>query len=232
MSGPTEPGLHVVLAALKPEIVPLRRRLDGVAGVRLVKTGVGPERAARAARQHLAGARLVLTAGCCGGLAPGANAGMILVPGRLLMAIDGGHERCPDPDEQWAAHARQQVERMGLHCSGRPLITVSDALNSPESKRRCHEQTGAVGVDMETAAVARVAADLGVPHLAMRVVLDSVNDHLPERHLSDGEGRIRASRVARAMLRPRSFLSLAAMGVRLRSISETLAGVVTAVLAE
>lgn len=233
MSGAKPHGEVVVLAALKPEIVPLRQRLDGVAGVRVVKTGVGPARAERAARANIAGASLVLTTGCCGGLVPGANAGMILVPGKLLQVVEGGApRRCPDPDVQWAARARQQAERMGLHCSDRPLITVSDALNSPERKRRCHQQTGAVGVDMETAAVARVAGEAGVPLLAMRVVLDSVNDHLPERHISDGEGSIRATRVARAMLHPRSFLSLAAMAVRLRSISETMAGLVAAVLAE
>lgn len=223
----------VVLAALKAEIVPLRRRLEGAPGVRLVKTGVGPQRAERAARQNLAGAKLVLTAGCCGGLAPGANAGMMLVPDRLLLAVDGGEPlRCPDTDQQWAAHARKHAERMGLHCSGRPLITVARSLNSPESKRRCHEQTGAVGVDMETAAVARVAGELGVPHLAIRVVLDSADDQLPERPVSDGQGRIKATRVVRAMLRPRSFLSQAAMAVRLRSISETLAGLVMAVLVD
>ena len=233
MSGAAPEGGVVVLAALKPEIVPLRQRLDGVAGVRLVMTGVGPERAERAARANLVGASLVLTAGCCGGLVAGANAGMILVPGQLLQAVDGGGaRRCPDPHAQWATRARQQAERMGLHCSDRPLITVSDALNSPERKHRCHQQTGAVGVDMETAAVALVAGERGVPHLAIRVVLDSVDDHLPERRLSDSEGRIKAGRVARAMLHPRSFLSRAAMAVRLRSISETLAGLVAAVLAE
>lgn len=226
-------GGVVVLAALKPEIVPLRRRLEAAADVRLFKMGVGPLRAERAARLHIGGADLVLTAGCCGGLAPGADTGMILIPGTLLMAREGAAPlRCPDPDDGWAARARQQAERMGLHCSDRPLITVHDSLNSPESKQRCHEQTGAVGVDMETAVVAQVAGELGVPHLAMRVVLDSVEDQLPEQHISDGEGRIRARKLARAMLKPRSLLSLAAMAVRLRSISETLAGVVEAVLAE
>ena len=233
MSGRVTRADVVVLAALKPEITPLRNHLGHQAGVRLVRMGVGPERAEQAARANIAGAQLVLTAGCCGGLAPGANAGMILVPDRLLLARDDAEPlRCPDPDTEWAMRARQQAERMGLHCSDRPLITVSDALNSPEHKRRCHQQTGAVGVDMETAAVALVAGELGVPHLAIRVVLDSVDDHLPQRHLSDGEGRIKAARVARELLRPRSFLSRAAMAIRLRSISETLAGLVAAVLAD
>ncbi len=223
----------MVLAALKPEIVPLRRRLEARPEVRLFKMGVGPARAERAARKYVDGADLVLTAGCCGGLAPGASAGMILVPERLLLARDAGEPlRCPDTDIEWAARARHQAERLGLHCSDRPLITVHEALGTPESKRRCHEQTGAVGVDMETAAVAQVAGELGVPHLAMRVVLDSVDDLLPEQHVSDGEGRIRARKLARAMLKPRSFLSLAHMAVRLKSISETLARVVEAVLVD
>jgi hypothetical protein len=39
----------VVLAALDEELAPLRRGLDGL-GLRFVRTGVGPARAAEAAR--------------------------------------------------------------------------------------------------------------------------------------------------------------------------------------
>ena len=228
-----ERGQVVVAAALPAELAPLQRRLEGRPDIQLVRMGVGPRRAEAAARRTLAGAELVITTGCCGGLVPGAAAGMMVIPSKLLwLNEDGTTEPCPDPDLQWTLRARSQAERMGLHCSDRPLITVAEALNSPHSKRRCHERTGAVAVDMESAAVARVAGELGVPHLCVRVVLDSVDQQLPERTISDGEGQIKPARVVKAMLRPRKFLSMAAMAVRLRSIAEPMAGLVAAVLAD
>ena len=223
----------LVLAALKPELAPLRRRLDLRPDVRLVKTGVGPQRAGEAARRALAqGASLVVTTGCCGGLVPGASQGMMVVPSKLLRLERGQVQPAPDPDPHWGELARQVADRLGHHCSARPLITVEQALSMPADKQRCHQLSDAVAVDMETAAIAREAERAGVPHLVLRVVLDAVDEVLPETTVSDAQGRVRPLRVARAMLRPRSFVSLAAMALRLRSIAEALAALVEQLLAE
>jgi len=47
-------------------------------------------------------------------------------------------------------------------------------------KSSLFEHSGAVAVDMESAAVAGVAAELALPFLALRVILDTAHDTLPD----------------------------------------------------
>lgn len=230
-SGELPRGPILVLAALKEELAPLKESLTSP-GIRLFKTGVGPRRAQETARAHMAGARLVVSTGCCGGLAAGASRGLMVVPRSLLLLEDGEVKPAPDPDLQWGREALMLADKMGLHCTDRPLLTVPRALTTPESKKRWHQQCGAVAVDMETAAVARVAAEAGVPHLALRVVLDSEEDTIAEEALSDPDGKIKPVRLARAMLKPRQFLSRAAMQVHLRTISRSSARLLRVLLVE
>lgn len=161
----------VVLVAMKQELFPLERHLSGP-GVRLVRTGVGPRRAKAAALEHLPGARLAITAGCCGGLVRSLAAGTIVVPDRLVEESRGEVLECPATDPHWASLARQSAAELGLGADDGPLVTVSKALLTRRSKAAAHARTHAIAVDMETAAVARVAHELGIPHLALRVVLD------------------------------------------------------------
>ncbi|HLO78401.1 MAG TPA: hypothetical protein VK196_18250, partial [Magnetospirillum sp.] len=56
-----------------------------------------------------------------------------------------------------------------------------------------HAATGAAAVDMESGAVARVAAQHGLPFLALRAIADPAGQSLPAPVLRivDGQGRIR-----------------------------------------
>lgn len=218
----------IITAALEEELAPLRA-LES-AEVRLLKTGVGPARAARAARRVSGEGRLIISTGCCGGLVPGAMPGMLAIPDEVLHEERGGFKPAPPPDGGQAALARSLAEQMGLHCSGRPLVSVSRALSTPADKRRCHEQCGAVAVDMETAAIAVVAAESDTPLLSVRVVLDSVDDHLPDLSLTGENGKLRPARLVRALRRPRSLVTLASLKVRLRRVSGSLGRFLGAVL--
>ena len=62
--------------------------------------------------------------------------------------------------------------------SGR-LLTSARSVGSVEDKAALFERTGAVAVDMESAAIAEVAEQHGLPFLAVRVVVDSAGDVLP-----------------------------------------------------
>jgi hopanoid-associated phosphorylase len=50
---------------------------------------------------------------------------------------------------------------------------------TPEDKAALYARTGALAVDMESAPVAKVAMDRGVPFIALRVVADPANSGLP-----------------------------------------------------
>ena len=211
----------VILAALKEELAPLRRVIDPDVA-RFVRTGVGPRRAAAAVRERCRDADLIISSGCCGGLVPGAARGMLAIPARVLRLASGEPLDAPAPDASLAELARGVAERLGLHCSPRPLVTVEDALHTPESKHRCHEACGAVVVDMETAAVAEAAREINVPYLSIRVVLDTADETLPR--IPKG--------LVEAVRRPGEMLTLAALALRLRSVSADLGGCIAALLHE
>lgn len=63
-----------------------------------------------------------------------------------------------------------------LHLGG--LVTAPRVVAAASEKRRMREQTGALAVDMESAAVARCAAAAGVPMVALRAITDAADASL------------------------------------------------------
>jgi adenosylhomocysteine nucleosidase len=59
------------------------------------------------------------------------------------------------------------------------IITVANVVWRASEKQALAIASGAIGVDMESAAIARVAAIGKVPFLAVRTVSDKVGDDLP-----------------------------------------------------
>jgi len=173
-------GRVVVLAALERELAPLRLGLLRSRAT-LVRTGVGPRLAAAATRQHAAGTRLLVNTGCCGGLTAGLRPGTLVIADRVLEDPGPGRSllEASSPDPSWVSRTLAAGRSLGLTCVSGPTLTVRRALFTPEEKRRGHERSGALAVDMETAAVARAAARAGVPYLTVRVVLDAADESLP-----------------------------------------------------
>jgi adenosylhomocysteine nucleosidase len=218
--------LVVVLAALPPEVGPLARGLRGVPDVRVVATGVGLRRAAAVARREGPGAGLLVSAGCCGGLAPAAVAGTLVVPRRVLR--DSSEGETPPPDGTWGSRLRDAARAAGHLCMDGAIVSVRRALATAEEKRACRERTGADAVDMETASVAQVAAELGVPYVSIRVVLDTAGEAIPQAPL-DADGRLELRRLL-LLAHPRTLLSLAALALRLRQVMPRLVACLRAAL--
>jgi len=218
--------LVVVLAALPPEVGPLARGLRGVPDVRVVATGVGLRRAAAVARREGPGAGLLVSAGCCGGLAPAAVAGTLVVPRRVLR--DSSEGETPPPDGTWGSRLRDAARAAGHLCLEGAIVSVRRALATAEEKRACRERTGADAVDMETASVAQVAAELGVPYVSIRVVLDTAGEAIPQAPL-DADGRLELRRLL-LLAHPRTLLSLAALALRLRQVMPRLVACLRAAL--
>jgi adenosylhomocysteine nucleosidase len=62
---------------------------------------------------------------------------------------------------------------------GGQLLTSLHAITAIDAKQSMFRQTGARAVDMESAAIARVAAARGLPFLVARVIVDTAADSLP-----------------------------------------------------
>ena len=94
------------------------------------------------------------------------------------------------------------------------LLTVPTALESPAAKRAAAAATDAVAVDMESAAIAAVAARARVPFVALRVVVDGLDDALPagaERWIDErGSGACRPA--LRAAVEPAAMARAADVG--------------------
>ncbi|WP_435973135.1 phosphorylase family protein [Streptomyces sp. Qhu_M48] len=203
--GPGAPPPLLIACALGIERFALRGGDRGGAPgpVTVVRTGMGPDRARDAVSRALGeeGWRdaAVIASGFCAGLAPGMH------PGDLVVADE---TRSPDGTTSCAG-TELLVKALVRAVPGRavhtgPLVGSDHVVRGPE--RAALRATGAIAVDMESAATLRTAR--GVPGLvggpdarpvaAVRVVVDAPEHELVR--IGTVRGGISAFRVLRAVL--------------------------------
>lgn len=141
----------------------------------LTVSGMGWDAAsAGALRLARAGATALASFGTAGALDPALECGAVLVP-REVRVLDGP----PLPTHvRWGEAVRSALPRE-CHFSAGPLLTSREPIGSRLEKRIAWRESGCVAVDMESAAVARFAADAAVPFLVLRVIVDTAADELP-----------------------------------------------------
>ncbi|MDE0624785.1 MAG: hypothetical protein OXH99_00160 [Bryobacterales bacterium] len=184
----------------------------------LVANGAGRRAVSRGARALLARRRFrgIVSAGFAGALDPGLDVGEVLVADRIL---HGGHAypaRIPS--------ACPPGVRSGA------LLTADEVIGTARAKRDL-ARGGARAVDMEAAAVARLAAVQKLPFYCVRSISDGADEDLPvdfNRALR-ADGSLSMWRVIRqAGCRPgawRRLLGLARnAGTASRSLAECLTG--------
>ncbi|WP_228973903.1 1-hydroxy-2-methyl-2-butenyl 4-diphosphate reductase [Streptomyces sp. DH12] len=173
---------------------------DGAGGapgpVTVLRTGMGPELAHRAVSDALRDGALhgasVIASGFCAGLAPGMH------PGDVVVAEETrgphGTTPCTAPEALVAALARA-LPGGTVHTG--PLTGSDHVVRGRE--RAALRATGALAVDMESAASLRAALAVGHrPVAAVRVVVDAPEHELVR--IGTVRGGISAFRVLRAVL--------------------------------
>lgn len=167
---------------------------------------------------------LVISAGTCGALDPGLGVGDLILPESVL---GPGGERLKVTPGIYAT-AVKLAERA---CQGL-LVTSSAVVGTPEAKAERWGATGAVAVDMESAAILAWATRQGCAALVVRGVSDTARQHLPAElvGLVTHEGTLRAGRaLAFALRRPASIPHALVLrrGIRraLRSVARLIAAV-------
>ncbi len=68
----------------------------------------------------------------------------------------------------------------GLALAVGPILGVEHVIAHPSQKHHLFEQTGALAVDMESYAVARVAQEYGIPFAVLRAIADPADLSIPE----------------------------------------------------
>lgn len=189
-------------------------------GTLLAISGIGQEAAARAARSlGAAGAAGLISWGVAGGLDPRLRAGDLVLANRSL-APDGASLF---PSDVWR-------RALATHLSGRAtvveggLLTTPEALASVADKALAFRTTGALAVDMESFAVGRVASELGLPFLPVRVIVDAAGDLLPAAVMAASRGgAVRIGRlIAELLLAPGEVAPLLRLAARYRAATRTL----------
>jgi adenosylhomocysteine nucleosidase len=171
-----------VVAALEAEartLGPAVRRHDGLSafgdGALLAVGGMGCALAGIAARKLVdGGASRLVSFGLAGGLDPALSAGTVVLPSAIVSYAGARFMTSPEWREQWSIAVASQRS-----VSGGALLTSSTPIDAVADKAAAFRNTGAVAVDMESLAVAEVAAANRLPFVAVRVIIDTAADALP-----------------------------------------------------
>jgi adenosylhomocysteine nucleosidase len=140
---------------------------------------VGPDRAEAAARRLFeeASVAAALSLGVVGGLNPQLQTGDLIVGDRVILRHHSEQTSFPcDVGLQEAALAILRRWESRHHLG--PILTVDRIVRTAEEKRCLSAESGAMALDMESAAIASAASACSIPFLAIRGVLDPVHEDL------------------------------------------------------
>jgi adenosylhomocysteine nucleosidase len=217
-------GIVTALAAEASALAnPIWRRdtpVPLVDGTLLSVSGIGAAAAADAARALVeAGATALTSWGLAGGLDPALRAGTIFLPSNVISRDGIGFSTASD----WrlrlstAVASRRPVTCGTLLTSSYPIATVAD-------KAAVLRETGALAVDMESLAIAKIAATHGLPFIAVRVIVDTADDVLPRSLIAASRsGRMQFWRLIGALaLAPGDVSALVRLARRYRAARRSL----------
>jgi adenosylhomocysteine nucleosidase len=126
----------------------------------------------------------------------------------------------------------QTGERFSCGFGRQRVVTTAQVANEAE-KRRLRETYGAVAVDMEAAAVARLAQMRGIPMHCFKTISDSLDARLPDINpFIDVDGKLKmAAFLAHVAVRPQYWGSLLKTGSSSAKAAQDLARAVEEFLA-
>ena len=190
--------------------------------------GQGESAAAPAARRLvLAGATALASFGMAGGLDPTLLCGTVLLPAQIAALDDAGlGADVALTSTQWRQRLRAALPASCIACEGK-LLTSGRPIGRRDAKAAAWRNSRAAAVDMESAAIAHVAGQAGLPFIALRVIVDTAADELPAAVIAaTGGGQIRIGQLLAGLLRtPGDVGALIRLSARYRVASRVLAAV-------
>ncbi len=241
----------VVFYAFSREVRALRRRLrqrapldrhglrgfraDSAAGeIAFVATGIGMRNAREITRRALSffpQTELVIGTGVAGALSRGLRPGDIVLANRVLKSReDSAHpEHVLEVGPEELQHCERVLREAGLSFSTGAILTAARVVPDAAAKRLAKEQSGAIAVDMESAAIAYEAASRGVPFAVVRTVMDSVEDEVFAAEVADPQGRVKPLTATNYLVRnPGALIKLPRMLFNLNLAARALADAIEA----
>ena len=217
-----------IIAALPEEAAVLtRKKLQKGECCRLAEnshlalSGAGAANAAAAAESLIAqGATLLISWGCAAGLAADVNPGDLVLAASVLSAT--GEEYLADQSALAALRAQLPAGltvNQGAILESRVIVALS------RDKLNLQQQTGAVALDMESAAVFAAAAQANLPCIAVRAIADPLGLNLPSAVATalNADGQIVFSRLFTDLVqRPWQIPALIKLGLNFNAAVKTL----------
>jgi hopanoid-associated phosphorylase len=205
-----------VVAALASEA----RALGPGGGSLLAVSGIGRAAAEAAARSLVeAGVSALITFGMAGGLDPALKPGSVVLPGEVISPEGKHYVAC----RSWRERVAAAVSPLCTVTEGN-LLTSAYAIDTPAEKAAAFHRTGAAAADMESSAVAEVAAQHNLPFIAARVIVDTASDRLPRAVVAASRaGRVQFGRLLAGMvLAPSEIAALVRLAQRYRIAMRSL----------
>lgn len=197
----SSPRLAIVVAlAVERECLEHSLESSSERDIVVVQSGPGQTQASRAARRAVAdGAAALMSFGLAGALEAALEPGTVVLPSRIV--TEDGHEARVHP--VWRQALVERLAR-GFALAHGSLLSADRVLEAPDAKAAAGRAHGVIACDMESAAIAAVAAAAGLPFVALRVIADRVADRLPEDVASwiDSAGNARLASILAVIARP------------------------------
>ena len=243
----------LIFVALKAEAHPIQARLSNrralmdseanryqgrIADVpaTLIITGMGLRRARISGAQamdSLDSIDLVVTSGVAGGLRDDLTVGQVVLSERLITCRDDDMqpEQVIDAPVQWLNKCAAALEASRISQAAGPTITSRRPLMTAADKQRAHKLSGAIAVDMESAAIALEARRRGLPFVCMRTILDTAAEDVVGARLVDQDGHVRPLAAAKALITsPHMIIGVARLLKNLRLATNSMASALEVVL--
>ncbi|MDE2049805.1 MAG: purine and other phosphorylase-like protein, family 1 [Gammaproteobacteria bacterium] len=225
-------GIVSALTAEARTLGPAARHGAGLSqlgdGALLAVSGIGESAAAAAARRLvLAGATALASFGMAGGLDPTLLCGVVLLPEEVAAAEGGDCAAAGSATSgEWRQRLRAALPASCIVCGGK-LLSSARPIGRPDAKAAAWHRSRAAAVDMESAAIAQVAGQAGLPFIALRVIVDTASDELPAAVIAASSGgQLQVARLLAGLLRaPGEVGMLIRLSARYRVARRVLAAV-------
>ena len=126
----------------------------------------------RAADLVAGGAQALVSFGLAGGLDPALSAGDLVVSAQVTAS-----DATINGDTMWAERVRARLATDGAYPGA--VLGETTVMSSTDTKAQAFARTGALAVDMESAAVARAAEAAKLPFIVVRAIADTATHKVP-----------------------------------------------------
>ncbi len=149
-------------------------------GLFLCLSGMGHERAIIAANKLLA-LRVdgVISWGVAGAIEPTINAGDLILASAIIK-----QDSRYTTTSQWHDWVFEYLQQSSANLINGDIVSSKEACASTADKKKLFDATGALAVDMESAAIAEIAMKNNLDFLVLRAIADNAHTHIPEAVLN------------------------------------------------